>query len=61
MHPLCINNRDPRRDIHSQILDAQAVFPPGSWQGEDGAVIEGPCEPEVDAPLERLPWFRRMV
>jgi len=34
------------------------VFPEGRWRGDDGTLIEGPCIREIDAPLERLPWFR---
>lgn len=36
------------------------VFPEGKWQDEDGAIISGPCTQTVDAPLKRLPWFRRI-
>lgn len=35
------------------------TFPPGRWRGEDGVAILGPTTRAVDAPLERLPWFRR--
>ncbi|MBN1673433.1 MAG: glycoside hydrolase [Kiritimatiellae bacterium] len=34
-------------------------FPPGTWQGDDDSTVDGPCELEVDAPLARLPWYRR--
>ncbi|MBZ0256621.1 glycoside hydrolase family 31 protein, partial [bacterium] len=36
------------------------VFPEGKWQDEDGAIISGPSTKTVDAPLVRLPWFRRI-
>jgi alpha-glucosidase (family GH31 glycosyl hydrolase) len=36
----------------------QAVFPPGTWQGDDGSTVEGPCEIEIEVPLSRLPWYR---
>ncbi len=36
------------------------VFPPGRWQGGDGSIVEGPTTVEVDAPLEQLPWYRRL-
>jgi alpha-glucosidase (family GH31 glycosyl hydrolase) len=35
------------------------IFPPGTWTGEDGSVVIGPATREVDAPLDRLPWYRR--
>ena len=35
------------------------VFPPGRWIGDDGAQVIGPCTREVDAPVSRLPWYRR--
>ena len=38
----------------------QVVFPAGKWQDEKGKVFQGPSRREVDAPLERLPWFKRM-
>jgi arylsulfatase A-like enzyme len=34
------------------------VFPAGTWKGDDGSVVTGPCTQEVDVPLERLPWYR---
>jgi hypothetical protein len=35
------------------------VVPPGRWRGEDGSLVEGPRAVEVDAPLDRLPWYCR--
>lgn len=35
------------------------VFPEGEWQDENGSTIHGPCTCEVDAPLCKLPWYRR--
>ncbi len=34
-------------------------FPPGKWRGEDGSLVNGPCRIEVNAPLSRLPWYRK--
>jgi len=36
----------------------EVVFPEGTWQGDDGSRATGPCTLTVDAPLERLPWYR---
>ncbi|OPA75227.1 glycoside hydrolase [Paenibacillus selenitireducens] len=36
----------------------EITFPVGTWQGDDGRTIMGPCVQEVDAPLSRLPWYR---
>jgi len=35
------------------------TFPPGTWNGDDGSTVEGPCVQEVAAPLSRLPRYRR--
>lgn len=37
----------------------QVTFPKGSWQDEDGIIIQGPVVQEVNAPINRLPWFRK--
>ncbi|HZT43952.1 MAG TPA: glycoside hydrolase family 31 protein [Chthonomonadaceae bacterium] len=37
------------------------VFPPGAWADEDGRCLQGPAEIEVEAPLGRLPWYRRVA
>jgi alpha-glucosidase (family GH31 glycosyl hydrolase) len=36
------------------------AVPPGRWRGDDGQIVAGPATVEVEAPLERLPWFRRV-
>ena len=35
--------------------------PPGRWEDQQGVVIEGPQVADVEAPLEVLPWYRRVV
>lgn len=35
------------------------VFPSGEWKSEEGERVEGPTSAVVEAPLRRLPWFRR--
>ena len=37
----------------------KVVLPPGKWRADDGTAYEGPAEITVDAPLSRLPHFRR--
>jgi len=34
------------------------VFPPGTWRGDDGSTVTGPCRRQITAPLTRLPWYR---
>jgi alpha-glucosidase (family GH31 glycosyl hydrolase) len=36
------------------------VVPPGRWQGDDGSTVVGPTTVEIEVPLERLPWYRRV-
>ena len=39
----------------------RVVLPPGTWRADDGRVFDGPAEIDVDASLDRLPHFRRLV
>jgi alpha-glucosidase (family GH31 glycosyl hydrolase) len=34
------------------------IIPPGLWRDDRGIVTQGPEKIEVDAPLDRLPWWR---
>lgn len=34
------------------------TFPMGTWKGDDGLIVKGPCQLEIKAPLARLPWYR---
>lgn len=36
------------------------LFPPGRWRGDDGEVVAGPATRVIAAPLNRLPWWRRL-
>jgi len=36
------------------------VFPAGRWRDEAGGEVVGPARRRVEAPLERLPWWRRV-
>ena len=35
-------------------------FPVGDWRGDDGHVVHGPRETEIETPLARLPWYTRI-
>jgi alpha-glucosidase len=45
--------------MHQGARKRKIKFPKGTWKGDDGSVVEGPKEIEVDAPLERLPYYRK--
>ena len=36
------------------------VFPEGKWEDENGNIYEGPATITVDAPLEVLPYFKKV-
>ncbi len=35
-------------------------FPKGKWQGDDGSIVKGPVRLKIEAPLSRLPWYRKL-
>ena len=45
--------------IKKGAVSRRIIFPPGTWNGDDGSKVTGPCENEVSAPLSRLPWYRK--
>ncbi|MHC4738751.1 MAG: glycoside hydrolase family 31 protein [Planctomycetota bacterium] len=34
------------------------LFPEGTWLGDDGSQVTGPCKKQILVPIERLPWYR---
>jgi alpha-glucosidase (family GH31 glycosyl hydrolase) len=38
----------------------EIVFPSGNWMGDDAIIISGPSKIEVEVPIHRLPWYRRI-
>ncbi|MBP2000159.1 alpha-glucosidase (family GH31 glycosyl hydrolase) [Paenibacillus shirakamiensis] len=38
----------------------KVTFPPGIWVNEQGDRIVGPCTNVVDAPIDVLPWYRKV-
>ncbi|HUX97375.1 MAG TPA: glycoside hydrolase family 31 protein [Bacteroidales bacterium] len=39
----------------------EVVFPEGKWLGDDGVMVTGPVTRTVDVPIERLPWYRKII
>lgn len=46
--------------LHKGQQTRSVQFPEGRWLGDDGSVVEGPIQIEINAPLSRLPWFRKI-
>ncbi|MBB6729799.1 glycoside hydrolase family 31 protein [Cohnella zeiphila] len=38
----------------------KVAFPAGTWEGDDGSVVAGPAIREIDVPLGRLPYYRKL-
>ena len=38
----------------------KVVFPKGKWKGDDGKIVKGGRTIEIEAPLERIPYFIKM-
>lgn len=36
------------------------IFPEGRWRGDDGSLVVGPSQMEIEVPLRRLPWYRKL-
>lgn len=45
--------------VDAKVRHRKVMFPPGLWRSDDGTEIRGPVSREIDAPLEKLPWYRR--
>lgn len=45
--------------LESGARSRNVAFPVGHWVSDAGERFAGPCEVRVEAPLSRLPWFRR--
>lgn len=46
--------------IEKNSFSREIVFPTGKWIGDDRSTVTGPAKIEVSAPIERLPWYRRI-
>lgn len=36
-------------------------FPKGKWKGDDGSVVKGPVRIKISVPINRLPWYRKVI
>jgi len=39
----------------------KVIFPEGKWAGDDGSYVVGPVSLDIKVPLERLPWYRKVL
>lgn len=46
--------------IEQGVRKRQVVLPEGNWRDENGQFFSGGRSVDIDVPLERLPWFRRL-
>lgn len=45
--------------IRKGMRSRSVIFPEGTWTGDDGSIVTGPAELEIEAPLSRLPYYRK--
>jgi alpha-glucosidase (family GH31 glycosyl hydrolase) len=46
--------------VEKGVRSRKVVFPEGKWKGDDGSIVDGGKTIEIQAPLERLPYFKKM-
>lgn len=46
--------------LEKNTYSREIVFPLGKWLGDDNSIIAGPCKINVEVPIYRLPWYRRI-
>ena len=47
--------------VESGMKTRKVAIPSGAWKADDGVVYFGPKIVEVAAPIDRLPYFERVV
>lgn len=45
--------------VKNGAVTREVKFPPGTWVGDDGSIVEGPASITIGVPLSRLPWYRK--
>jgi len=46
--------------VEKNKYNREIVFPEGKWEGDDGSIVQGPCKININVPLNRLPWYRKI-
>lgn len=46
--------------LEKNTYSREIVFPSGKWLGDDESIVLGPCTIKVEAPIDRLPWYRKI-
>ncbi len=46
--------------VKKGIRSRKVVFPQGKWEGDDGSLIEGGKTVEIQVPMNRLPYFKKL-
>lgn len=46
--------------IQKGVISRVVYFPIGSWLGDDGSSVKGPCQRVIDVPLDRLPRYEKV-
>ncbi|WP_240840886.1 glycoside hydrolase family 31 protein [Acidaminobacter sp. JC074] len=45
--------------VSSKQYKKTVYFPQGRWTGDDGSIVEGPCEKEIQVPIGRLAYYTK--
>ena len=46
--------------VEKGVRSRTVVFPEGKWEGDDGSIVTGNKSVEIQVPLERLPYYRKI-
>jgi len=46
--------------VHKGIRKREVILPSGQWLADDGSVYEGSVTIEIEVPLARLPYFKKL-
>lgn len=46
--------------VEKGVRSRKVIFPEGKWEGDDGILIEGGKTVEIQVPMKRLPYFKKL-